>query len=45
MVVDLTSGPEGQWFKYLSYPPDSREEARQGFHADAVDPLCNPVPG
>lgn len=33
MVVDLTSGPEGQRFKYLSYPPDSREE---------VQPRCQP---
>lgn len=41
MVVDLTSGPEGQWFKYLNYPPDNREEAQQRFHGDAVDPLCS----
>lgn len=41
MVVDLTSGPEGQWFKYLNCPPDNKEEAQQRFRVDAVDPPCN----
>lgn len=41
MVVDLTSGPEGQWFKYLNYPPDNMEETKQRFHIDTVDMFRN----
>lgn len=45
MVVDLTSGPEGQWFKCLNYPPDNRGEAHQCFHVDAGDPLMGCMHG